>query len=328
MSLLRAFRRWRGFTLIELLVVIAIIAVLIGLLLPAVQKVREAAARSQSQNNLKQMLLAVHSCNDVNGKLPPVVGAFPSDANSILWNTPYQPARFGTGFYFLLPFLEQQNLYSSPQVNNYGTGSGNSWRLHPAIVNLFQAPADPSIPGSRLTWYDRGASSYALNWHVFRGGWGEDWQVGGINRLPASITDGLSNTIFVSERYAVCGPSGGLQGSVYVEHIWNEDSQSAGPMGEQYTQDVNFCPGFWAHEYITTNWQTISNYPWSYMALPQFGPVRQVACDPHRLQAFSPGGLIVGMGDGSARLVANGISQPTFGCAVDPADGLPLGSDW
>src|SRR5579872_1491465 len=91
-------RRRMGFTLIELLVVIAIIAILIGLLLPAVQKVREAAQRSQCQNNLHQICLAAHSYNDVNNQLPGVSAA-----------TPLSP--LPTIFFWLLPYVEQQNLY-------------------------------------------------------------------------------------------------------------------------------------------------------------------------------------------------------------------------
>src|SRR6516165_4085437 len=115
-------RHRRGFTLIELLVVIAIIAILIGLLLPAVQKIRDAAARMQCSNNLHQLALAAHNYASANEKLPPgSLGAAPAsqtakDGSGTFWN--YQ--HIGC-LALLLPYIEQDNLYKTMQVNTNPT---------------------------------------------------------------------------------------------------------------------------------------------------------------------------------------------------------------
>src|SRR5438874_5753729 len=112
MCILRRSRRFTGFTLIELLVVIAIIAVLIGLLLPAVQKVREAANRTSCTNNLKQIALATHNCQDAYGNLPPDVGAYPTPTSNG-FNKSHGSTQRGldTPLVFLLPFMEEKNLW-------------------------------------------------------------------------------------------------------------------------------------------------------------------------------------------------------------------------
>jgi prepilin-type N-terminal cleavage/methylation domain-containing protein len=288
-------KRWRGFTLIELLVVIAIIAILIGLLLPAVQKVREAAARSQSQNNLKQMTLACHNCNDTYGKLPMIDGYFPSTGQM----NPAPPAGHGTTFYFLLPFMEQTNVYNAPAVS-----SGVSYTLGPgwgctAVVKTFIAPGDPSMPGNFFiaNWSNRAGSSYAGNGFVFGSEWGGTNipnSQGGAARIPATLPDGTSNTIGFLERFAVCNADG------YAGHVWMEDGQGNNP----------YAPGI-----FTTS-------------LPYFNANYNTLCSSALPGTFSPAGIMVSMMDGSVRLVTSGISQYSWTYALLPNDGLPLGSDW
>jgi len=268
----------------------------------------------------------------------------------------------------MMPFLEQDGIYNSTQINGgpgssyyacvkYGTWAinpsctklghtSNSWWFDRSVVKVLQAPGDPSLPGTGRGWATgddnnpRSLVSYAANWHVFRGGWGEDWQTGGVNRI-GSVTDGGSNTIFFAERYAICGdPNGGWNDGgqllTYAEHIWNEDGQNVGPVAEPWNNRSNLTPAFWVHMFPTwsgvggssmINWKNVPNYPWAYARIFQEKP-RVRDCDVYRLQSFSSGGIMVGLGDGSVRNVYLAIDRLTWGKAIDPADGLPLGSDW
>ena len=289
--------RARGFTLIELLVVIAIIAVLIGLLLPAVQKVREAAARMTCSNNLKQIGLGIHNYHDTTERFPPML----SDSGQTAKGSPPYNAFF---HFHILPYIEQNALFDAglrniPTVRDAAV-NGNILRRQK--VKGFQCPSDSTLvdfyPDTNTDW---NGTSYVCNWQVFGA-----VNPGGNYRTSqyrlGTMPDGASNTIGFGERYAGCHNSGG-----------------------------NSAPSLWAVDWQDQTWNPYfanSSGAGTWNQPPQFTTPTKNDSDRARLQGLHTGACTVMLMDASVRTLNASLTQTTWQYAVSPADGNVLGSDW
>ncbi|MBA4189767.1 MAG: prepilin-type cleavage/methylation domain-containing protein [Planctomycetaceae bacterium] len=318
MSFLRSARSRLAFTLIELLVVIAIIAILIGLLLPAVQKVREAAARAKCSNNLKQLGIALHAYHDVYSTLPWREGRYITGYGNRM-----------SGLIELLPYMEQGPLYTRVQT---GASTTTGVTANPSYpwdggfaawtqgVPMFLCPSDiaDATSGIRHTNYmlcgGDSIDKHTTNTNAVRGMFGFSTAI--VNNAPpkglrfADVTDGLSNTIAMGER---------LRGRSAIAK-----TQTAHQAGSWFTTP-NQCLTLYNSGTKTWSVTTLGN--WAGVRWPDGGmgfggfttnaPPNSVSCaynshdaQPGLYPASSnhTGGVNTVMGDGSVRFIREGIS--------------------
>jgi prepilin-type N-terminal cleavage/methylation domain-containing protein/prepilin-type processing-associated H-X9-DG protein len=318
--------RRRGFTLIELLVVVAIIAVLIGLLLPAVQKVREAAMRAKCTNNLHQIGLAMHNFETTNGRFPVGGLSSPISAGGAASNA--------SALIQLLPYVEQANLYNLADFNQSMQAAANDPKVTTQEVSFFLCPSDPE--GAKIVNYGRcnylasiGASATASNTNPATGG--------AFHRPPTSnvpnsavgwriadISDGTTNTAAYSE--VKRGPMSGTTPADLLVYPVNpivdavptgcDTTDPTGTFkyaGGEYFRAAVLWTAFYTHT-VTPNNKTYNYCVDSSLLRGHIGA-----------RSYHSGGVNLLLCDGSVRFVHDGVDPVTWARIGSRGDGLTTG---
>ena len=320
----------QGFTLVELLVVLAIVGILISLLLPAVQSAREAARRMQCSNNLKQLSLAVHDYHDAHKTMPARAAGTQGPTTNQGWLS---------GWVVLLPFYEQVAMYDritagdpAAAIPPWGPQTGNAWAAWDDAPDVLLCPSDPGKfdgANSRLNNYcfscgDDARNMDGQNSENTRGVFGHLFW----NNF-AQITDGLSNTLMLSERLRCGNNAGGYTVAAgeldhRLGHAIVPGVQGQPNLCLTTTDGRYFSAGTTVERTFGSRWaRGAANRAAFNTVLPPNGPscladVNNAASgndDQGVLPPSSmhPGGVIVALSDGSVRFVSETIDTGNLG---------------